>query len=140
MHSSIALIAHWFFFCVCVSAVADCKNTNCESLTRSLRLYSYYITIKKMKVSKKIPLKLRLRHSDTTQTTHGEVLLWLRERQERGQRGDGCVRVGRRPASDHHNRFFAAEKEWVLIDHRLHNVLQIRPHLFETSHVAEFDR
>lgn len=45
----------------------------------------------------------------------------------------------RAAASDHHERLLAAEQERKLIDHRLHDILQIRAQLLEVAHVVELD-
>lgn len=41
--------------------------------------------------------------------------------------------------SDHNKSLLAAEQERVLIDHRLHDILQVRSHRFEAQHVSELD-
>lgn len=53
----------------------------------------------------------------------------------------GVVGIGSRFQlfSDHDECFFATEKEWILIDHRLHDVFQVRAHRLESQHVGELD-
>jgi hypothetical protein len=41
--------------------------------------------------------------------------------------------------SDHDECLLAAKQEWILIDHRLDNVLQVGAHRFEAEHVSELD-
>lgn len=41
--------------------------------------------------------------------------------------------------SNHDKRLLAAEQERILVDHRLHNVLQIRPQLLKVHHIGEMD-
>lgn len=41
---------------------------------------------------------------------------------------------------DHDEGLLAAEEERVLINHGLHQVLKVRPHVLKLSHVAEFVR
>lgn len=42
--------------------------------------------------------------------------------------------------SDHYESLLAAKQEWILVYHRLNDVLQVWTHLLESSHVAELDR
>lgn len=43
-------------------------------------------------------------------------------------------------ASNHHECFLATEQEGKLVDHSLHDVLQIWAHRFEAHHIGELDR
>jgi hypothetical protein len=45
--------------------------------------------------------------------------------------------AGHAPLSDHHDIFLTTEKEPELVDHGLHNVLEVRPHGLEFAQIAK---